>query len=78
MSLLAIGTIVVMSEKGRFRYLNSHMNPHKGVGKIIEHRDDEGHVYQVEWDGGQDNCYCIGEIDPVVPVVTQEELDSLL
>ena len=78
MNLLAIGTIVVMSEKGRYKYLNSHINPHKGVGKIIEHRDDEEHVYQVEWNGGQNNYYREGEIDPVVPIVTQEELDSLL
>ena len=78
MNLLAVGTIVVMSEKGKSRYLNSHNNPHKSAGKIIEHRDDEEHVYQVEWNGGQNNCYRVGEIDPVVPVVTQEELESLL
>ena len=78
MNLLAIGTIVVMSEKGRYRYLNSSNNPHKGVGKIIEHRDDEEHVYRVEWNGGQNNCYRVREIDPVFTIVTQEELDSLL
>lgn len=78
MNLLAIGTIVVISKKGKSRYFNSSNNPYEVLGEIIEHRDDEEHVYQVEWDGGQSNCYCVGEIDPVVPVVTQEELDSLL
>ena len=78
MNLLAIGTIVVMSEKGKYRYLNSPNNPHKGVGEIIEHRDDEEHVYQVKWGGGRNNCYRVGEIGPVFPAVTQEELDSLL
>ena len=78
MKLLAVGTDVVMSEKGKKSYYNDRGNPHNGVGKVVENDQLVEHIYQVLWGNGRYNSYRIDEIAPITPTVTQEELDSLL
>ena len=78
MNLLAIGTDVIMSEKGKQTYFNDRSNPHKGVGRVVKNNKMNDHIYEVLWASGNYNSYRIDEIIPVTITVTQEELDSLL
>lgn len=78
MNLLAIGTDVRMSEKGKQTYFNDGSNPHKEVGKVVKNNQMYDHIYLVLWANGRYNSYRRGEIIPVTITVTQEELDSLL
>ena len=78
MNLLAIGTDVRMSEKGKQNYFNDRSNPHKEVGRVVKNNHMYDHIYLVLWANGNYNSYRIDEIIPITITVTQEELDSLL
>ena len=69
---LRVGDEVRISGKGRERYKNAPSNPHHDVGTLIGNDGGTAFSLYVKWSNGEQNSYCVGELELVNVIVENE------
>lgn len=72
MNNFQIGDEVRMSSNGRVRYKDCPTNPHGSIGRLVSVGAGEFFSLLVDWDNGEQNSYCIGELELIDLIVENE------